>query len=44
MDGFFMVAAHFIPNNPLARYSGEGRNPARKIPREADKISALPNY
>jgi hypothetical protein len=32
------------PSNPLARHSGEGRNPARTNTREADKIKALPSF
>jgi hypothetical protein len=30
-----------IPNNPLARHSGEGRNPVRKKTRKADKTVML---
>ena len=31
-------------NNSLARHSGEGRNPARKVLREADKTVMLPRF
>jgi hypothetical protein len=32
-----------IPNNPLARHSGVGRNPVIKALREADKTMMLPH-
>jgi len=32
------------PDNPLARHSGEGRNPARKILREADNTAMLSRF
>jgi hypothetical protein len=32
------------PNNPRARHSGEGRNPAKTNIREADKTSHLSRF
>jgi len=32
------------PDNPLARHSGAGRNPARKILREADNTAMLSRF
>ena len=34
----------FNPDNPLARHSGAGRNPARKILREADNTAMLSRF